>query len=351
MTKSETKNPSSRGKRGLAPRALMDEGRRSALESLDRPASPASAFVRAALEAAAPHPEEPGTAPVSSRAGRTAVAEAPASTSSASAGERPQGERILKRIPLREVALANRRFQYRVTRTIAKLQESLLLHGQQIPVILRGTQAPYEIVSGFGRCEALAAAEAQGKLQDVHVWADLRPDLSDREAHEISVLENEDREGLSDLDRVNKAKKLKEEGYSIGEVASVLKKGERMVQYYLSLAAAPARITQAIEAGSLRPTHALVLTKFAREALAELSPEEVEAKLDELLAACARGASVPELRAAIAPAPAAPRLLVPRGTGFELRGFHWSAELSRDAKRALLAALDEARERLAQDLA
>ena len=88
MTKSETKNPSSRGKRGLAPRALMDEGRRNALESLDRPASPASAFVRAALEAAAPHPEEEsGTAPVSSRADRTAVAEAPASTSSASAGE------------------------------------------------------------------------------------------------------------------------------------------------------------------------------------------------------------------------------------------------------------------------
>src|SRR5262249_27208597 len=157
------------------------------------------------------------------------------------------------------------------------------LQGQQVPVILRGESSPYEVVSGFGRCDALALAHAQGKLQEAFVWADVRPRLSDREAHEISVIENEDREGLSEIDRVSKAKKLKEEGYSIAEIASVLKKSDRMIQYYLSLAEAPSRISDALAQGRLRPTHALVLAKFAREALSELTPDEVEAKLERLI--------------------------------------------------------------------
>src|SRR5581483_6239356 len=119
--------------------------------------------------------------------------------------------------------------QYRVSRSLARLQESILLQGQQVPVILRGAAPPYEIVSGFGRCEAVAALVAQGKVGEGTVWADVRADLSDREAHEISVLENEEREGLSDLDRINKARLLRDEGYPISEIASVLKKGERMV--------------------------------------------------------------------------------------------------------------------------
>ena len=195
-------------KRGLAPRSLVqDEGRRSALASLDRPsASAATAFVRAALDVSEPAPMA-----------------APATPAAA------PGERILRRVALHEIDLKKRRFQYRVSRSISKLQDSLLLQGQQVPVILRGKEAPYEIVSGFGRCDALALAEKQGRAKDVLVWADVRPELEDREAHEISVLENEDREGLSELDRVNKAKKLKTEGYVVAEIATVLKKGERMV--------------------------------------------------------------------------------------------------------------------------
>ena len=112
-------------KRGLAPRSLVtDDSRRSALASLDRPSgSAATAFVRAALDA-------PALAPVAPPA--------------------PAAERILRRVPLHEIGLEQRRFQYRVSRSIAKLTESLLLQGQQVPVILRGSQAPYEIVSGFG---------------------------------------------------------------------------------------------------------------------------------------------------------------------------------------------------------
>jgi hypothetical protein len=125
-----------------------------------------------------------------------------------------------------------------------------------------------------------------------------------------------------------------------------------MIQYYLSLAESPAKIAHALSQGALRPTHALVLTKFAREALSELSAEDVDAKLDELIERCERGASVPELRAAIANAsgPQAPRLLVPRGQGFELRSFHYSPSLDAGTKRALLAALDEARTRILADL-
>lgn len=312
-------------KRGLAPRSLVtDDGRRSALASLDAPrASAASAFVRAALDAPVPI-----AAPIAA----LIVKETPC-------------ERSLRRVPLGEIGLEKRRFQYRVSRSIARLTESLLLQGQQVPVILRGKEPPYEIVSGFGRCDALALAESQGRAKDVLVWADVRPELSDREAHEISVLENEDREGLSELDRVNKAKKLKGEGYPVAEIASVLKKGERMVQYYLSLADAPEKIAVALTQGALRPTHALVLTKFSREALAELSPEEIEARLDDLLARCTRGASVAELRAALAPerGPSVPKLLVARGQGFELRGFQFRPDMPQAARKDLLSLLEEAR--------
>lgn len=338
-------------RRGLAPRSLVsDDARRSALEALDRPSSiPAAAFVRAALEAAEPASEESVT-PVVVKA--TAIAEPAPEEPIASTVPAPTPERRLVRVALSDVNLENRRFQYRVARSLARLQESIILQGQQVPVILRGAQAPYEIVSGFGRCDAISAAHAQGKLADAFVWADVRADLSDREAHEISVLENEDREDLSELDRVSKAKKLKDEGYQIGEIASVLKKGERMVQYYLSLAEAPRKIGDALAAGRLRPTHALVLTKFAREALGELTPEEIDARLDDLLARCERGISVAELRAALgtARAPQAPRIFFARGSGFELRGFHYEREMPEDARRALLAALDEARARIAADL-
>jgi ParB/RepB/Spo0J family partition protein len=318
--------------RGLAPRSLVaDADRRSALESLDRPRkSPAAAFVRAALE---------------STPTATATIEAPKAPTPA-----PAADRTLIRVPLASIDLTRRRFQYRLSRNLARLQESLLLQGQQVPVILRGT-APYEIVSGFGRCEALALAHAQGKLADASVWADVRPRLTDREAHEISVIENEDREDLSELDRVNKAKKLKEEGYAIADIAFVLKKGERMIQYYLSLADAPSRIADALSQGKLRPTHALVLTKFARESLGELTPAEIETKLDTLIERCSRGASVAALRSELGPeASSQPRLFVARDGGFELRGFHYASSLPLEMRQAMCAAVEQALKAIRSDL-
>lgn len=326
-------------KRGLAPRSLVaDSARLSALESLDRPRSPAAAFVRAALEETSVPPPSPESASDAPSPGRSE--------------DRPRAERVLVRVPLPEIDLVGRRFQYRMSRSLAKLQESILLQGQQVPVILRGKAPPYEIVSGFGRCDALALAREQGKTQEDRVWADLRADLPDREAHEISVLENEDREGLTELDRVNKAKKLKDEGYSIAEIAQVLKKGERMVQYYLSLACAPEKVSRALAQGLLRPTHALVLTKFSREVLGELTPEEVESKLDDLIARCARGASVSELRLSLVRAEdrPQPRIFLVRGAGFELKGFQYSPDMPLDARKAILEALEEARRRVAADL-
>ncbi len=333
----KTENRPQGKKRGLAPRTLLeDDARRSALASLERPlATPAAAFVRAALE-------EPASAPRS-----------PAAIPDAASEEPSRQGRVLRAIPIGEIDLKKRRFQYRVTRSLSRLQESLLVQGQQVPVIVRGSSPPYEIVSGFGRCDALLSLEEQGKIAEARVWADIRSELSDREAHEISVLENEEREGLSELDRISKARRLRDEGYTVSEIATVLKKGERMIQYYLSLAESPAKIAEALTQGTLRPTHALVLTKFAREALSELTAEDVDRKLDELIERCTRGASVPELRAAIlsASGPQAPRILVPRGPGFELRSFHYSPSLDESTKRSLLAALDEARNRIQADLA
>ena len=336
-------------KRGLAPRALLEDAtRRSALASLERPfETPAAAFVRAALEA--PEPEPPTAAP---QAAKTPPPAARREDVHARREDVPASERALRAIPIHEIDLEKRRFQYRVTRSLSSLQESLLVQGQQVPVILRGKEAPYEIVSGFGRCDALMALFQQGKTGEPRVFADLRPELSDREAHEISVLENEEREGLTELDRISKARRLKDEGYTISDIATVLKKGERMVQYYLSLAEAPEKISIALTRGALRSTHALVLTKFAREALSELEPEEIESRLDDLIERCGRGASVPELRAAIASSgtPSAPKLLVPRGKGFELRSFHYSPAQDEKTRRALLAVLDEARSRIMTDL-
>jgi ParB/RepB/Spo0J family partition protein len=336
-------------KRGLAPRALLEDAtRRSALASLERPIeTPAAAFVRAALEDSGPAAE--AAPPPIAKAPAPIAKAAPAALMSEDA---PVSERTLRAIPIHEIDLEKRRFQYRVTRSLARLQESLLVQGQQVPVILRGKTAPYEIVSGFGRCDALMALFQQGKTGEPRVWVDLRPELTDREAHEISVLENEEREGLTELDRISKARRLKDEGYTISDIATVLKKGERMVQYYLSLAEAPEKISIALAKGVLRPTHALVLTKFAREALSELEPGEIEGRLEDLIERCGRGASVPELRAAIAnaQAPSAPKLLVPRGKGFELRSFHYSPTQDEKAKRALLAVLDEARSRIMTDL-
>jgi ParB/RepB/Spo0J family partition protein len=332
-------------KRGLAPRMLVaDDDRRAVLESLDRPqGNPAAIYVRAALDASSVETlpsRDPAPAPVDT-------------TQTVPAPETTQGPtRMLRRVPLSAIDLSNRRFQYRMSRNLARLQESLLLQGQQVPVIVRGMAPPYEIVSGFGRCDAIAFAVEQGKTKDSHVWADVRAKLSDREAHEISVLENEERDGLSELDRINKAKKLKEEGYLVSEIASVLKKGERMVQYYLSLADAPARIGDALASGELKPTHALVLSKFSREALGELTAEEIETRLEDLIGRCVRGASVAEIRLSLGTAQTrtAERLLVFRGRGFELKGFSYSPDMPIETRRALLDVLEQARKRVLADI-
>ena len=54
-------------------------------------------------------------------------------------------------LPLENIDLSNTQFEYRIDPGLELLIESIKKDGQQIPVIVRGTRPPYQLICGFRR--------------------------------------------------------------------------------------------------------------------------------------------------------------------------------------------------------
>src|SRR5690606_25795603 len=85
-----------------------------------------------------------------------------------------------------------------------------------IPVILRGRKPPYQLICGFRRARSIKA------IGGATVKAIILPDLDDEKAHRLSVLENEERKSLTDLDRANACQRLQKEGKTQEEIARIM---------------------------------------------------------------------------------------------------------------------------------
>jgi ParB/RepB/Spo0J family partition protein len=240
-------------------------------------------------------------------------------------------------IPLENIDLSNTQFEYRLDPGLELLIESIKKDGQQIPVIVRGTKPPYQLICGFRRTRSIQA------IGGTVVKAIILQDIDDNKAHRLSVLENEERKSLTDLDRANACQRLQDEGHTQKQIAEILNTTQDQVSRYLSLLSLPEVIFNALKQGRINTSHALCFND-----LSELCDIPYLENLIEKVAA--KDMSVRELRKLIgykkqqqnAKESTTKTYFHRTKQGFKLTGFSYRPDLPAEEKQKAVQALKEA---------
>jgi ParB family chromosome partitioning protein len=145
---------------------------------------------------------------------------------------------------------------------LESLAESIRARGVMQPLLVRpaaGDPQRYEIVAGERRWRA--AQRAGVHELPVVVYA-----LSDREALEVALLENVQRQDLSPIEEADGYRRLIDEfGHTQAELASTLGKSRSHIANLLRLLALPSSVRGLLDAGALSAGHARALL-MARDA-------------------------------------------------------------------------------------
>ena len=173
------------------------------------------------------------------------------------------------------------------------------------------------------------------------VKAIILQEISDDKAHRLSVLENEERKSLTDLDRANACKRLQEEGKTQEEIAAIMGCSQPKISRYFSLLSLAAPIFEALKAGRINTMHALML-----KGSEELFSAEYLTKLIEEIAT--KSLSSRELERKIKnakkekPQPKERAYFQRTKRGFKLVGFSYHPDLPQGEKQKAVQALKEA---------
>ncbi|MDR7587081.1 MAG: ParB/RepB/Spo0J family partition protein [Armatimonadota bacterium] len=133
---------------------------------------------------------------------------------------------------------------------LAELAESVRRHGVLQPIVVRPVGDRFEVVAGERRWRA---AEAAG-LQTIP--AVIR-EMDDRQAVEVALVENLQRQDLSPLERARAYRRLVEEfGLTQEQVAERVGKSQPAVANTLRLLQLPAPVQASLEAGRISEGHA-----------------------------------------------------------------------------------------------
>lgn len=132
---------------------------------------------------------------------------------------------------------------------LAELAQSIRDKGVLQPLLLRPRGERFEIVAGERRWRA---AQLAG-LSEVPV---VIRDLSDRDALEIAIVENLQREDLGPLEEARAYQALLDQGHNQEGVARAVGKGRSTVANALRLLTLPGAALQALEAGEISAGHA-----------------------------------------------------------------------------------------------
>ncbi len=136
------------------------------------------------------------------------------------------------------------------------LAESIRARGVMQPLLVRpapGAPQRYEIVAGERRWRAAQRA-------GVHVLPVVLYALSDREALEVALLENVQRQDLSPVEEADGYRRLIDEfGHTQAELASALGKSRSHIANLLRLLALPPAVRSLLDAGALSAGHARAL--------------------------------------------------------------------------------------------
>ncbi|HEX3047007.1 MAG TPA: ParB/RepB/Spo0J family partition protein [Bacillota bacterium] len=240
-------------------------------------------------------------------------------------------------LPLEQIDLTNTQFEYRLDPGLELLIESIKKDGQQIPVIVRGAKPPYQLICGFRRTRSIR--EIGGAV----VKAIILKEIDDDKAHRLSVLENEERKSLTDLDRANACKRLQDEGHTQSQIAAILNTTQDQVSRYLSLLALPEVIFNALRQGRINTSHALCLNDlselcdvpYIENLIEKIATKEMSVRfLRQLIGHKKQQQSVKE---------STPKTYIHRTKqGFKLIGFSYHPDLPVEEKQKAVQALKEA---------
>jgi ParB family chromosome partitioning protein len=165
---------------------------------------------------------------------------------------------------------------------IAELAESIKSKGLLLPLIVRRAHEGYVLVAGERRWRAAQKAglrEVQAMVREV----------SEKEAFELALIENIQREDLNPIEEAEAYKRLIEEhGLTQEELAGRVHKERSTVANALRLLRLPDSIKQAIVAGQLSMGHARALLAIAdegdlRKAADKVIAEELSVRAAEAL--------------------------------------------------------------------
>ena len=174
----------------------------------------------------------------------------------------PIGETKVQHIPIDELDLDDETFMFRAALRTGELKNSILAHGQQMPIVVLGRsrgQRKYRVISGFRRANAIR------EIGWDTVAAIVRTDLDDEAAFRASVLENTARKTYTDLDKAYVMKTLQDRGMGSEEVATLMGLKVRQKNNIMSLLKMPQVVQNALADvnPSFTTTHALLLRQMA----------------------------------------------------------------------------------------
>ena len=146
--------------------------------------------------------------------------------------------------------------------SISELAQSMKEHGVLQPVIVRPHRGGrYEIVAGERRWRA--AREAG--LLEIPV---IIKQLSEKQAAEINLIENVQREDLNAMEEAEAVKSLiKEHGYTHDELASRIGKKRSTLTNLLSLLKLPVALQEMIRTGKLTEGHGRAILRIEKDKL------------------------------------------------------------------------------------
>jgi ParB family chromosome partitioning protein len=165
---------------------------------------------------------------------------------------------------------------------IAELAESIKSKGLLLPLIVRRAHEGYVLVAGERRWRAAQKAGLRELPAMVR-------EVSEKEAFELALIENIQREDLNPLEEAEAYKRLIDEhGLTQDELASRVHKERSTVANALRLLRLPDSIKQAIVAGQLSMGHARALLAIAdegdlRKAADKVIAEELSVRAAEAL--------------------------------------------------------------------
>lgn len=241
----------------------------------------------------------------------------------------------IRELCLSEIDLANTRFEYRLDPDLELLMESIRTEGQQIPVILRGSRPPYQLICGFRRVRSIKAIGGQ------RVKAIVLENIDDKQAHRLSVLENEERKSLSDLDRANACKRLYDEGRTQEEVAQIMGCSRPKISRYLSLLKLQEPVRLALQKGRITTMHALLLHQAAGLFSAEQLGQLIEQAANKNLSTRELERRIKATGRPKQPVQKA-ELFKQTSTGFKLSGITYRTDMTRREKTRLITTLEKA---------